>query len=74
MQIITIVLTAVIASIGVAGVPSSAVITLAMVLQAVGVGCKFSVKLPRKRKLLAAQGEYGKIIDVARRKLCLLTV
>ena len=36
--------------------------------------CKFFVKLPRKRIFSAVNGEYGKIIDVVWRKLCLLSV
>ena len=31
-------------------------------------------KIASEKKILAAQGEYGKIIDVVRRKLCLLSV
>ena len=34
----------------------------------------FFVKLLRKTNFLAIQGEYGKIIDVIRRKLCVISV
>ncbi len=36
--------------------------------------CKFAIKLPRKRKSLTVQGDFGKIIDVGRTKSCLLGV
>ncbi len=32
----------------------------------------FSQKLPRQRRSLIAQDDFGKIIDVVRRKLCFL--
>ena len=35
---------------------------------------KLSQKLPRKRNFLIFQGNFGKIVDVVRRKLCFLTV
>ena len=32
--------------------------------------CQFSIKLPRKQKSLAVQGDFNKIIDVGRTELC----
>ncbi len=57
----------------------------AMVCARVGIGRKvrhkkpcirrqFSIKLPRNPKSLTVQREFGKIIDVIRRKLCCLRV
>jgi len=35
---------------------------------------KFSTKLPQKRECLIVQGDFCKIIDVVRRKLCFVRV
>ena len=35
---------------------------------------RFSQKLPRKRYFLTVHGHFGRITDVVRRKLCLLSV
>jgi hypothetical protein len=32
--------------------------------------CKFAIRLPRKRKSLTVQGDFDRIIDAVRRKLC----
>jgi hypothetical protein len=36
--------------------------------------CKFAINLPRKRKSLTVQGDFGKIVEVGRTELCLLGV